>query len=125
MIFATSSLDGGDYREVIKAWRKTMIGRGRPLRARDFDNAVNGANKAMAGHPETVASLLIRSSWYSRNGMPVVFVRPSGWSYGPEELEAIRIIRVRTEPKFISYDQSGIDEVQGPATKANKWDRWR
>ena len=51
VIMATSSLDDGDYREVIRDWRKTLIGRGKPLRARDFDNAVRGVEKAMAGRP--------------------------------------------------------------------------
>lgn len=125
VIMATSSLDGGDYKDVIKSWRKSMIGRGKPLRARDFDNAVSGVHKAMAGHPETVASLTARSLWYAEQGIPVPIVRPTGWQYSPEELTTIRIARTKAELRFISYDATGIDEVEGPATIVNKWDRWR
>jgi hypothetical protein len=111
--------------DALKAWRKTMIGRGNPLKARDFDNAVHGAEKAMGGHPETVASLLVRSRWYVSQGIPPVFARPVDWDWKDEELEVIRIARVNLEPVFLAYDENGIDKITGPATKPNPWDRWR
>jgi hypothetical protein len=125
VIMATSSLDDGDYKEVIKSWRKTMIGKSKPLRARDFDNAVRGTEKAMAGHPETVASLLTRSLWYASQTIPVAIVRPVGWEYSTEELTVIRRARVSAGPVFLAYDSSGIDQITGPVTKVNKWDKWR
>ena len=125
VIIASASLPPSISEEAFKAWRKTLIGRGKPLRARDFDNAVRGAEKAMAGHPETVGSLLVRARWYAGQGITPVFARPIGWDYGEDELEVIRIARVKGEPVFLAYGQDGIDEIAGPATRPNQWDRWR
>lgn len=125
VIFATNSLTAGDYKEATKNWRKTMIGRGHPLKARDFDNAVRGVEKGMAGKSETIETILARAYWYIRNGIPVPVVRPLDWEWSTEELTLIRLARTKGEPKFLTYDESGIDETPGPATKENPWDKYR
>jgi len=122
VIFATSSLDDGDYTTAIAAWRKTKIGRGNELKAKEFGNAVNGATKAMGGHPETISSMMVRARWYVTQGIRPVFARPVGWKYQPEELRVIATARLTAEPLFLAYDATGIDETTGPATKVNPWD---
>ena len=114
-------------REVLKTWRKTMIGRGKSLRARDFDNAVSGADGALckkgAGtskmHPlrNSYEDKIARAYWYIRQNVPPVFARASEYKYTDEELIIISMaIDNGLEPVFLEYDSSGIDRVAGPGS---------
>jgi hypothetical protein len=124
--YAIRSFGDGDYTDALKAWRKGLIGRGNPLRAKDFDNALKGAHTSMAGKPETVESTVARTLWYVRVGMPPCFARPSGWAYSERELDAIAISRAHElEPVFLAYTETAIEPVDGPTTKINPWDKWR
>lgn len=126
VVFAIASFGEGNYADALKSWRKSQIGRKAALRARDFDNAARGATAAMAGKPETIKSTLARARWHISRGIPPVFARPAGWTFGSPELEVIRIARSRElEPICYAYDETGIDVIPVPATRPNPWDKWR
>lgn len=131
--FALMSFEAGDYKAILKGYRADMCPRTGPrnakkLKAKEFDNAVSGAQSAMAGHQESVASILKRARWMIDSKIPPVFARPVKWNYSPEELEVIAEARkAGLEPVFLGYDARGIDKVPGPNTddvEVNPWAKW-
>lgn len=126
IIYAVIRFGKDEYGEALKEYRKGHIGRKAVLRARDFDNAARGVWGSLAGQPDTAAAALERAYWFVRRGISPVFARPAGWSYKGGELEVIRVARQRgLEPVFLSLTTEAIEEVTGPATEPNPWDKWR
>lgn len=94
-----------------KAWRKTQIGRGKTLYAKDFDCACRAA---VAFGEAPVIELM---AWMSQNGFTPVFVRPEGHKWTMGERAFIESVKMRgLSPEFMSWDEEAIIRIPGPAT---------
>lgn len=91
----------------LKAYRKSLIGRGKPLTAKQADSAIRGAQHVLATgalsgkgkgakreiESEPVADKLSRGLWYLRQGLPLVLARPYGYTWTPSEIKVIKIAK--------------------------------
>jgi hypothetical protein len=112
--------------EPLKVFRKTLIGRGKPLSARQADSAISGARCVLqtgpkadrgkrAERPETMPYSLARMRWYLRHRMPVVFARPQGHTWDDPETEVIGQARAAGVPvTFLEWDTAAVDRTAGP-----------
>lgn len=107
----------------LKAFRKSVIGRGKRLRAAGADNAiraaklhVTGSDKVpsdLLGLADTIEDKINRNEWYRGNGWPIVLVRAAGEPW-PQELvryvgelpldQAYTITR-------LEYDAENVDRI--------------
>jgi hypothetical protein len=95
----------------LKAWRKTQIGRGNVLRAKDFDTALRAAVAYGESDPLDLAV------WMSRNGFAPVLVRPDGHRWSVKERAFIESVKMHgLAPLFMTYDEEAIVRVPGPHT---------
>ena len=115
--------------EALKEFRKSLIGRGNPLTARQADAAIGGARavrrtgplpvsgrQARAELPESRRQAVARSYWYMRSGLPVVFARPEGYKFRKREKQAMKIARQHDIAlTFLEWNETGVDRVVGPA----------
>lgn len=120
--------------DALKAFRKTIIGRGKPLTARMADAAIGGARTVLetgpltgrgqskhAEVPEALRPKLARLHWYLRHRMPLVFARAQGYEYTDEERELIAAAR-RTDVRvtFLEWSGEAVDRVAGPVLEAQE-----
>jgi hypothetical protein len=112
--------------EPLKTFRKSLIGRGKPLTARQADSAISGARCVLATgpkadrgqraqRPEKLPHSLARLRWYLRHRMPVVFARPQGHDWNEPETEMITEARAAGVPlTFLEWDAAAVDRTAGP-----------
>jgi hypothetical protein len=121
--------------EALKTFRKSLIGRGNPLTARQADAAIaDGQGAIRTGRipkndkrgkrplvPETFEQSLPRLAWYVRMGMSVVFARPQGHKWTEDELEIVTTAReLECALTFLEWYEAvgestaGVDRVAGP-----------
>lgn len=97
--------------EAVKTWRKTMIGRGHPLKAKEFDNAVSGNLKA-GGYDQTELAKSLISK-----GIPPTFVVPEGHEWTDTERSIIALCKMRDTPvAVLQYDAETMVRVPPPVT---------
>jgi hypothetical protein len=113
--------------EPLKTFRKTLIGRGKPLTARQADAAIGGARCASATGPadgrrkrayqyEGLTASLARMRWYLRHRMPVVFARAHGHQWNEAEIEIIKEAAAGAVPvTFLEWNETAVDRTAGPA----------
>jgi hypothetical protein len=103
--------------EAIKPFRKSLIGRGKPLKAKTADAAIRGARLACIpnGERETFDAQLIRLRWYLKCEMPVVFARPRGYIFTNDEIALmLRADDASTPVTVLEFDETGVDRVPTP-----------
>jgi len=117
----------GAPKAAVKGFRKSMIGRGKPLKAREADAAIRGAilslqqsragaRADLQGIVEPLDQNLERLRWYLKMKLPVVFARPAGWQYTRNEKWIIEDAREQNvEVTFLEFDDNAVDRVNGPA----------
>lgn len=95
----------------MKSWRKTMIGRGHAMYAKEFDCACRAA---VAFGDAPVIGLM---AWMSQNGFAPLFVRPFDHKWTMGERAFIESIKMRgLTPSFLTWDEEALFAVPGPAT---------
>src|SRR6202012_1026946 len=95
----------------LKAWRKTMIGRGHPLKAKEFDNAISGAANAGPYTQIELAKALVGQ------GVPPTFVVPEGHEWTDTERSVIALCKMRGTPvAILQYDADSMVRVPAPVT---------
>ena len=113
--------------EPLKVFRKSLIGRGKPLTMRQADSAIQGARtvlrtgpavgarRSRAEQPETLPRSLARMRWYLRHHMPVVFARPQGHDWDDRETTIISQAQAAGVPlTFLEWDSAVVDRTAGP-----------
>jgi hypothetical protein len=111
--------------EALKVFRKSLIGRGKPLKAREADAAIRCADlgcKPKLRHgdgfivvPETMEEQLGRLRWYLKCELPVVLARPRGYAYTPQEVGlACAADAGETGLTILEFDETGVDRVPFP-----------
>jgi hypothetical protein len=121
--------------DALKLYRKSVIGRGKPLTAAQADSAIRGARgvmrtgpkevfdkktqrfkilKTRAQEPESIDIKLARMEWYRREKMPVIVARGARYEYTNEEVELICEAEMDGEQLlFLVFDNDGVDRVEG------------
>jgi hypothetical protein len=120
--------------EPLKAFRKTVIGRGNPLTAATADSAIAGALKMIGvdcpanwanskrtalkpciTYPEGMAARLDRARYLLRNDQTVIFARPKGYKYAADEIVIIKDAIAADVPlSFLEWDKATVARVAAP-----------
>jgi hypothetical protein len=96
----------------LKAYRKTQIGRGKDLKAKDFDAAQRAAK--LLNSPADCLQLIV---WMAKNGMDPLFVRPEGHEWSVKERAIVESIRTKgLNPQVLIYDEEAMYAAPAPAT---------
>ena len=101
--------------EALKAFRKSVIGRGKPLRAREADSAIRGAVAALAGAKRESLDLWShRQQWYMRHAMPVIYA--GRLLSEPDDL--VKIVTLQAERRslpviYLQFDDDGVSRLGG------------
>lgn len=96
----------------LKTFRKSLIGKGKPLTAKMADAAINGARATLrtgpligsrgrtkrAEVPESLNHSLARMHWYMRRNMTAVFARAQDHQWHERELELIKVAQEFERP---------------------------
>lgn len=100
----------------LAAFRKSVIGRGKPLTAKQADAAIGGATTALAGTIEPMHAKLLRLRWMARHRFPVVFAREQEYVYTDDELDTIVWCEKWPESQiiYLEFDSDAVDRVSGP-----------
>jgi hypothetical protein len=98
--------------EALKAWRKTQIGRGKILRASDFDSAVRAAQRDAGPDPHLDVMISL-----SRQGITPTLCRPEGHEWTLVERACIAAWNMRgIKPMIYLYDCEAVYVAPPPHT---------
>jgi hypothetical protein len=118
----------GCPQEAMQAFRKTLIGKGKPLRAAQADASIRAAWLSLCGKEkpsdikaaiekygceDTVEMKVQRNAlMYHRNGWPCIFTRRAGTEWPEKFKEAMYELRQSEHPyTLLEFDDTNVDRI--------------